>query len=426
LIRPKRKGVFLLSPSNNNLTPENILDRSDPGDDVQKRFRYQHAYGVILLTRVTSTNDCYTAIWCEHHDDFLAQKPNDKFDSYQVKTRQAGQPPWRMNDEPFLRSLRKFLAQDKKFPNQFDFFHFVSNHTYFETDSENQLARSPIGLKQALEDATDVSQVDEPFASLLKVLAQDFDYSIPDLFSVLQRLRLVQGPSLNDFEDAIAHTHIPTIPTCASLSPPQLDALRDELIHRVFVASSLQISDPSRHWCCVAGEDRTNPRLKAKRITADDILQVIADRNGPPFRFAPADRSIHLSISSNLSPLEKKAIKGGLLSYLPTWKRRTLSAERHLLEMVNRKKKDAEEILNHLHAVVKGECDDARLQASSGSEPYGEDMMRILLQQLRQRATQRPSTVFNQEYDCLVGISGLLTNECEVWWSPEFNIEETT
>lgn len=415
-----------MSLNGNNPTPECTLDRSDPGDDVQRRFRYQHAYGVILLAGAASGNNCYTAIWCEHHDDFIAKKANGKFDSFQVKTREAGQPPWKMNNEPLLNSLKKFLEQDKKFPNQIESFHFVSNHTYYKTESESQLAKSPVKLKQALENATDASQIDEPFASLLKGLAENLGYSIGEVFSVLQRIRLVKGPSLNDFEDAVAHTHIPTIASCASLSPSQLDALRDELIHRFFIASSLQISDPSKHWCCVAGEDEANPRLIAKRVTVEDALQIINEKNAPPFRFAPADRSLDLSSSSDFTPLEKKAIKGGLVSHLPTWRRRTLSAEQHLLEMSNRKKKDTEEILNHLHAVVKGECDDARLQAAAGSELYGEDMMRILQQQLRERATQRSATVCNQEYECLVGIAGLLTNECEVWWSSEFNLEETT
>jgi hypothetical protein len=415
-----------LGPNGKNPNPEGTLDRSDPGDDVQMRFRYQHAYGVILLAGAASGNNCYTAIWCEHHDDFLAKKANGKFDSFQVKTREAGQPPWKMNNEPLLNSLRKFLAQDKTFPNQIEFFHFVSNHTYYKTDSENQLARSPVKLKQALENATDASQIDEPFASLLKGLAEDFGYSVEEVFSVILRLRLVVGPGLNDFEDAVAHTHIPTIPSCASLFPSQLDALRDELMYRVFTASSLQISDASKHWCCVAGEDQANPRLKAKRVTVEDALQIINERNGPPFRFAPADRSIDLSSSSDFTPLEKKAIKGGLVSHLPTWRRRTLSAEQHLLEMSNRQKRDAEQILDHLHDVVKGECDDARLHAATGSQPFGEAMMRILQQQLREKATRTPATVYNQEYECLVGIAGLLTNECEVWWSPEFSLEETT
>jgi hypothetical protein len=208
-----------LGPNGKNPNPEGTLDRSDPGDDVQMRFRYQHAYGVILLAGAASGNNCYTAIWCEHHDDFLAKKANGKFDSFQVKTREAGQPPWKMNNEPLLNSLRKFLAQDKTFPNQIEFFHFVSNHTYYKTDSENQLARSPVKLKQALENATDASQIDEPFASLLKGLAEDFGYSVEEVFSVILRLRLVVGPGLNDFEDAVAHTHIPTIPSCASLFP---------------------------------------------------------------------------------------------------------------------------------------------------------------------------------------------------------------
>ncbi len=416
--------AFLMSKDGNNSTPENTLDRSDPGDDIQMRFRYQHAYGVILLIAALSGKKPYTEIWCEHHDDYVVKKSDGKFDSFQVKTRQVGQPPWKMIDEPLVKSLKKFAEQNRRFPNQIDHFHFVSNHTYYRTNSQAELAKSPVLVKQAVENVAAVEELDEHIVTAIQKIADNSDYTNEEVFSVFKQLRLVEGPGLDDFNDVLAHTHLPTFSGCRSLSPTQLDAIRDELIHKVFAASSLKITDPAKHWCCVAGEDAVNPRLRAKRITMEDTLQAINELNGPPFRFAPVDRSISLDGSSDLTPLEKKAIRGGLSSYLPTWRRRALSAEQHLLEMASRKK-NAEEILNQLDAVVKGECDDAQLQASAGSEPYGEEMMRIVQQELRNRASNRQATIYNQEYDCLIGIAGLLTNECEVWWSREFDLEET-
>ena len=388
-----------------NQTPENTLDRSDPGDDVQMRFRYQHAYGVILLVRAASGND-------------------SKFDSYQIKTREAGQPSWRTTDDALEKSLKKFVEQDTLFPNQIDQFHFVTNHTYLRTTIQGQLTKSPICVKYAVDNVAQFGELDKPFASFIQACADSFNKTSEQVFDVLRRLRFAKGPSLADFDDVIAHTHLPSVSSCASLPPARLDAIRDELIQKVFAASSLQVRDPSKHWCCIAGEDALNPRLRAKRITVQDVLGLISEHNGPPFRFAPADRSINLTSSSDLNPLEKKAIKGGLMAYLPTFRRLALSAEQHLLEMANRKEKEIEDILNQLHGVVKGECDEARLHASAGTEPYGSKMMRIVQQRLRERTTQRPATAYNQEYECLLGIAGLLTNECEVWWSPEFSLEE--
>lgn len=408
----------------NNLTPENTLDRTDPGDDVQMRFRYQHAYGLILLLGAASGNNNYRAIWCEHHDDLLGEMPDGQFDSYQVKTREVGQPPWKTTDDAFDKCLRKFVEQDTLFPNQIGHFHFVTNHTYFRTTIHSQLTRSPLRVKHAIDKVAHCDELDEPFSSYVRDSASRFDTSLDRVFGVLRKLRFVKGPSLDDFDDVVAHTHLPSVSACASLSPARLDAIRDELIHKIFAASSLQVSDPSKHWCCIAGEDAINPRLQAKRITVRDALDLINQHNGPPFRFAPADRSINLSASCDLTRLEKKVIKGGLMAYLPTFRRLTLSAERHLLEMANRKEQEIEEILNQLHGVVKAECDEARLHASSEGVTYGHEMMRIVQQRLRKRATQRPETAYHQEYECLLGIAGLLTKECEVWWSDEFSLEE--
>jgi hypothetical protein len=161
-----------LSTNVQNQTPENTLDRSDPGDDIQMRFRYQHAYGVILLAGALSGRNSYTAIWCEHHDDFLAQETNGGFDSFQVKTKEVGLPAWKMGDAPLQRSLSKFIQQDRRFPNQIHHFHFVSNHNYFDTTVQNQLAKSPACVKRAVDNAVQVDTLDEPFASLVRDLAR--------------------------------------------------------------------------------------------------------------------------------------------------------------------------------------------------------------------------------------------------------------
>jgi hypothetical protein len=41
---------------------------------------------------------------------------------------------------------------------------------------------------------------------------------------------------------------------------------------------------------------------------------------------------------------------------------------------------------------------------------------------LRELAQNQPTEVGRHTYDCLVGVAGLLTSECRVWWSPRFPI----
>jgi hypothetical protein len=41
---------------------------------------------------------------------------------------------------------------------------------------------------------------------------------------------------------------------------------------------------------------------------------------------------------------------------------------------------------------------------------------------LRRLAQERPADVGYHGYECLVGVAGLLTSECRVWWGPRFPI----
>lgn len=97
--------------------PSTVLDGSDPGDDTQLRYRYQHGYGVILLCGAAIGTLPYVSIWCEHHEDLLGEKPNGQFDSYQVKTATPeSSGPWKMSNAQLLKSLGRFLALDQRFP----------------------------------------------------------------------------------------------------------------------------------------------------------------------------------------------------------------------------------------------------------------------------------------------------------------------
>jgi hypothetical protein len=51
--------------------PGDILDTEDPGDDVQRRFRYQHAYAAIQCLKLLEPTSEFIAVYCENHEDVL-------------------------------------------------------------------------------------------------------------------------------------------------------------------------------------------------------------------------------------------------------------------------------------------------------------------------------------------------------------------
>ena len=56
--------------------PEEVLSLRDPGDDMQRRLRYQAAYGALLCLNLLDEQD-YVQIFCEQHEDFLIKKTTE-------------------------------------------------------------------------------------------------------------------------------------------------------------------------------------------------------------------------------------------------------------------------------------------------------------------------------------------------------------
>lgn len=111
-----------------SISPDEVLDTVDTGDETQLRFRYQHAYGVILLLAALSGKKPYTVLWCEHHEDLLGQRSDGFFDAYQIKTRRDGL--WNLSDAPLKDSIKRFVEVDQRFPGKIKEFFFVSNVRY--------------------------------------------------------------------------------------------------------------------------------------------------------------------------------------------------------------------------------------------------------------------------------------------------------
>ena len=332
-------------------SPAESLDRVDVGDDTQRRFRYQHAYGVILLAAAASKAKSIACVWCENHDDFVGELEDGSFESYQVKTRKPENGPWKLNDDGLKKSIVRFVSIDASFPGLFSAFHFVSNLDCASTTKGKGVALSPVSLFQEVRHGVESGDLSGDAQAYVNELSATSGEDVEAVFLVLKRTRLVKGPSLDDYEAVVAHQHLSRVPGCSGMSPAQLDGLRDELIQRVFTACSLSVDDPSKHWCCAVSDDRSNPTLAAKSILPQLVVDLVSEQKGPPFRYLPLDASLAVGGGGRtLSAMERKLIKGGLANYIPNFKRRAVSAERHLLGLALVDPEGLEAVLGILRA----------------------------------------------------------------------------
>lgn len=404
-------------------------DSLDPGDEVQRNFRYQHAYGAILLIGATAGRLSYVAVWCEHHEDLLGERTDGTFDCFQVKTRSPGRGAWTIGEEGWKGSLKRFVRLVRRFGDRIHRVVFVSDTPLLDVGLEvrdrTRLSSSPAALLRQVNGAQSASELTQPFDRVFRKLLVDCRCTEDDLFRTLKRMTFQPGPSQDGIDAVLSHDHLPLLPECANLPRIKLNGIRDELIQRVYFASSLRIQDPARHYYRFQENGSGDPVLRAKRIAVDDVHLLLRDSPVVPFRFYPGAATVSIGQGrGNIFRLNTKMIRGGLSAHFVTMQRRALSAEEHLMEIAHRAPEEIDSILDQLESVVQGECDDADLHAVSMPGHFGSVKLLKLQQGLKFVAEHRPDMVYHQPYECLIGLAGLLSGECKVWWSEPFDLGE--
>lgn len=403
-------------------SPTDSRDLSDPGDEVLRKFRYQHAYGVVLSVGIATVKLDYTALWCEQHEDFLAETAVGLFDAYQIKTRKSELGEWELNDEAFWKSIARFVKLDIAYPDKIRSFKFVSNTQFSNSAAKGREYLSPRKLLTGIQSATQWVDLVDDVKKGFEWLKDKLDVEATHLFSVLRRLNVILGPTERAFEDELAQRHITTLAECESMNASSLARVREALIGRIAEASSLVTDDPSRDWVGLTHKLDEDPFLQSKRITAEDIILTVRDAQGPEFRFLPDLASLQLGgTSGKLDTLRKKMFSGGLAARYEAMRRRALTAEQELLDLATRPS-DGKNLISQIENVVLVQCDDANLRASQTENPYGPVMLIDVQDRLKRISETEPTRVHQQSYDLLVGVAGLLTSECKVWWSEIFEL----
>jgi hypothetical protein len=247
---------------------------------------------------------------------------------------------------------------------------------------------------------------------------------IPEaLFKVLQRLRFVKSPDRDSFIAELAQNHLRELDWC-NLPQNRLEKVVKALIEMIDSASSLASQDSARHLPLLADNAELNPQLLAKRITVEAFILRSRELALPHFRYLPSLTTSPLAqTSKDLKRFNAKVRYGGLDDYAESLRNQTLSAEATFLDLVTRNAQGQAEVIQ-IENVVKGECDAAHLRAAQGAKPFGQRMLIEVQDRLRAIAEKEPAKVGHQPYEVLMGMAGLLTETCPVWWSEKFSMED--
>ncbi|WP_019990970.1 dsDNA nuclease domain-containing protein [Rudanella lutea] len=396
------------------------FDHSDPGDETLRNFRYQFGYGAILLLAALRSEKDYVSMWCEHFEDMVCERVDGLFDCYQIKTSTPENGHLRLTTDSVRKSIKRFVALQSRFGDDIATMFIVSNTEFLDTEQADKITACPGRLLGAIRAAAKVDGIDTVFMQAFNALKNYCECDADSLFTTLKKVDLCVGPSRQSFETDIAHTHVPRVKGCENCTPNTLSAIVDDLVGKVFRASSLKIGDPDVHLHTYFSRTEIDPRLLGKRIFIEEADSIIKKHTASHFRYVQGSGSLVVADGNrDLTKLAKKLSKGGLDDYIATMQRKALATEKRLLEAPPEKLSD---LIDQLESVVQGECDEAHLEAKYDDRPTGEIMLRTVHKRLRTIAEQRPADVFGEPYDTLVGFAGLLTSDCKVWWSEKFDI----
>jgi hypothetical protein len=378
----------------------------------------------MLLIAAASGDRPYVAIWCEHHEDFLAERPDGAFDAYQIKTSRPELGAWTLHDAELVRSIGRFVELVSEYGSFIRDLYFVSNTEYENSQEGARHGRCPLPFLQHIRGCKSANEIAAAFAMPFARLQAQCGCDPHALFTTLCRLDLIVGPPRNGFEAAVAHEHLAKLPTCVLLTANQLDDVRDRLMALVHGASALQVTDPLRHLHPLISRTELDPSLAEKRLEVASVS--FQPSLGLPFRF-PGQPDLALGTQRPAQVMEQKLSQGGLqIEDIELMRERERAAEYHLIEDASIRPEAYPALLRQLEQMVLGECTEAHLRARQNLPPYGQAMMIEVQDRLRRLATERSRMVGDRSYECLIGVAGLLTRECRVWWSPRFDISPET
>lgn len=412
-------------------SPDLVLDKADPGDDVAARFEYQHAYAAINAIRlITGEGDCVEVI-CENHEDFLLKKISGKFIGTQIKTRNITLPPFKSGDEQITIALGKFCLLDQKFPGCFEGFDFTTNHSFWK--NEQSLNNLP-WLLDSLRQRGGIKSLREnsPMRQYVEGIAASTGLSPQNVAATLLRT------TIRGHEAEITHIGssvkeaLCECPGMEELPYATVATIAKALVQLAREASAKALRGPITELYA-PGTDLTQAvdgqLLAGKRICKADVLGVI-DRfkgGGKPYEdinvstlVTPSDAPSDLVIA--FRKLAKGGVEAGRVTNIED---RVRSFESLFLEWSRRYGVDeATKRYNNVLAAVQFEAAEAQAAAEKGGGPYGSAMFGVLAERLMARVRDDRDQLHGCRPEHLIGAAGLLTQQCKTWWSPQFNAAE--
>ncbi len=401
--------------------------QADKGDDTQLQYSYQCIAGVVLLCGAIAGKNGYNAIWMEHHDDLLADCGGGQYDAIQSKTTLNAGTRWKCTHEGFIDAVRKQCKLEHEYGDQIRHYVLFSNIKPYvptaNTKKPETFASSPTHLIDECKKKSSFTRLNEPYKTVLKTLSDAVGYAPDVVFRVMQKLLFQKGPQLEAFRDQLA-TIVSEVPECENLPMSRLREAGQQVYQRMHYASIKDASTLSLLACPLAPDGRELASIEAKKITADEVRQILMRHPGENFLYDAQGQLKLGKLSGQKAVLRQKMELGGVGGQFSSIWLQAISAEKHLMEEMHLDPKRGLQKLNQLEAVMIVECQNAEAEFSDDpEETRGPRIFRRILARTEQLSSGDGEQVFNVRVETLRGMAGLLSGSCYFAWGKSLPLD---
>lgn len=413
----------MIERSDENYKADTLLTTlsKDPGDETQRRFRYQHTYTVLISIEMIAGNIPYKELYCEHHEDILAVREDGKYDGLQIKTRQPSDGPFELRDPAIKKSLLRFIKLESDFENLFSNFMIISNCPFREDDTSksllnlvNQVTQTPL--------ISDIKPRD--LQTYINELVEESKCSLETVLSTLKKTKAFPGPGLDDIDAKIINDHLGRVNQCIGATIEKLRIIHRRLCEKVYFASSRFLENGIYDYCALAaGKVNTvAEEINAKRITKLAVEKILAE-NFSKNLFLNARSDVAEIEKAESNQLLKRKMSSGFIDYEEIEIMDDLRTDAEDYFLTNSfKAEDRQEYLKELQQIRKivlNQSIEAKSRNKREDAPYGTEMLHSIEDRLREVSESRSKDIFGCPYEILKGLVGVLTNECKVAFSKE-------
>jgi hypothetical protein len=404
------------------LNPASTPPAEDVGADTQRRFRHQACYTAMLSLGLLNDEGPLKELFCEHHDDVILQMKSGSFKAVQLKTRLVGGVPFKSGDAEIVSSLRRFVALEAKFPGHFESYLLASNVGFWHEKKNGS------NLDYVLSELRAGSG--KFYGTLVKKIS-DTEPAIERaaVLTALNKVQLGVTPGLDDAEPKLRE-QLAQIPEFRGRRYDELKAASDSLRDRIFEASSLAGLSALPEYLAVCSDSTQSVKdqsvIGLKRITKTIVSEVLNRELSSATLLRTRQLVPIADLPTGMGRMEIKMAAGGLsVREIDHLKDLKFSAE-YLLQqwLYIYGNEQAQKYYEHLRVVVRDVCLAAQENSQRSEKLYANKM----LSDLRQRLEYRSTTLAEETPECrqehLLGMAGILTEDCKVWWSAEFELPE--